>query len=96
MHDYYQYTGDAGFARRMMPVVRRGLAYFQAQLTRGLFVTPAGAMNWHPFDTVAGADTHTNATLFPRCVTAPSSSAGWAGPPRPGSMTRVRWRCAKR
>ena len=64
VHDYYQYTGDAGFARRMMPVVRRGLAYFQAQMTRGLFVTPAGAINWHPFDTAAGADTHTNATLF--------------------------------
>lgn len=64
LHDYYEYTGDTGFAQRMMPVVRRGLAYFRAHLTDGLFVTPANAINWHPFDTATGADTHTNATLF--------------------------------
>ncbi|HEY6399488.1 MAG TPA: alpha-L-rhamnosidase C-terminal domain-containing protein [Solirubrobacteraceae bacterium] len=63
LHDYYLYTGDGGFARGMLPVVRRGLAYFQAHMAGGLFVTPASAINWHPFDTAAGADTHTNATV---------------------------------
>ncbi len=64
LHDYYDYTGDAGFARRMMPVVRSGLAYFRAHVSGGLFTTPTGAINWHPFDSAEGADSHTNATLF--------------------------------
>jgi hypothetical protein len=50
----------------MMPVVRRGIAYFMANLENGLYRTPAGGgtLNWHPFDPAAGFDTHTNAQLY--------------------------------
>jgi alpha-L-rhamnosidase len=63
LRDYYFFTGDAKFAARMMPVVRRGIAYFMANLDGGLYRTPASALNWHPFDSAAGFDTHTNAQL---------------------------------
>ena len=65
LRDHYLLTGDRGFARRMMPVVRRALAYFLAHLDGGLYRTPAQGMtiNWHPFDTAAGIDAYTNAFL---------------------------------
>jgi alpha-L-rhamnosidase len=64
LHDYWLYSGDDAFARRLMPVVRRGLAYFAAHMRAGLFETPAGATNWHPPDTAPGQDAHANATLY--------------------------------
>ncbi len=66
LHEYYLLTGDRRFAQRMMPVVRRGLAYFQAHLDGGLFRTPSNEMtiNWHPPDAAGGIDTYTNATYF--------------------------------
>ncbi|HEY4591882.1 MAG TPA: hypothetical protein VIJ61_05705, partial [Thermoanaerobaculia bacterium] len=65
VRDYYMLTGDRGFARRMMPVVRRGLAYFEANLDGGLYRTPSGetTINWHPRDTAAGVDAYTNASI---------------------------------
>ncbi len=66
LNEYYMLTGDRGFAHRMMPVVRRGLAFFQAHLDGGLFRTPSNEMtiNWHPPDAAGGIDTYTNATLY--------------------------------
>ena len=40
LRDYYMLTGDRRFAHRMMPVVRRALAYFLAHLDGGLYRTP--------------------------------------------------------
>jgi hypothetical protein len=66
LRDYYMLTGDRRFARRMMPVVRRALAYFLARLDGGLYRTPSRVLtiNWHPFDAAGGIDTYTNASLF--------------------------------
>lgn len=65
VHDYDLFTGDDAFARRMLPVIRRGLGYFISHLgADGLYSTPAGAINWHPFDNAQGEDTHTNAVLY--------------------------------
>ena len=66
LRDYLLLTGDRRFARRMMPVVRRGLDYFLARLDGGLYRTPSRVLtiNWHPFDAAAGIDTYTNASLF--------------------------------
>ncbi len=66
LRDYYMLTGDRGFPHRMMPVVRRGLAYFLARLDGGLYRTPSRVLtiNWHPFDAAGGIDTYTNASLF--------------------------------
>jgi alpha-L-rhamnosidase len=66
LHDYYLQTGDGTFVKRMLPVVRRGLEFFRHNMHSGLFVTPTGGLviNWHPFDTAAGPDAHTNATLY--------------------------------
>jgi alpha-L-rhamnosidase len=65
VRDYYMLTGNRGFARRMMPVVRRALAYFMAHLDGGLYRTPDGdtTINWHPRDTAAGIDAYTNASI---------------------------------
>ena len=41
LRDYYMLTGDRRFAHRMMPVVRRALAYFLARLDGGLYRTPS-------------------------------------------------------
>lgn len=30
----------------------------------GLYATPPGSINWHPFDNAQGEDTHTNAVLY--------------------------------
>ncbi len=78
LHDYYLYTGDRGFARRMMPVVRRALSYFAAHVRHGVYVTPAGGSNWHPADTAAGEDAHTNATLF-RALRGAADLERWVG-----------------
>jgi hypothetical protein len=64
LRDYYFFSGDDAFAARMMPVVRRGTAYFERNLDGGLYRTPADALNWHPFDSAAGFDAHTNAQLY--------------------------------
>lgn len=66
LNEYYMLTGDSQFARRMMPVVRRALAYFLAHLDGGLYRTPSKNLttNWHPFDTAAGIDAYTNASLY--------------------------------
>jgi hypothetical protein len=65
VHDYNLYTGDDDFARRMLPVVRRGLTYFTSHLdANGLYSTPPIAVNWHPFDWAGGEDTHTNAVIY--------------------------------
>ncbi len=66
LDDYYMLTGDRRFAHRMMPVVRRALAYFQANLDGGLYRTPSNdkTINWHPLDTAGGIDTYTNASLY--------------------------------
>lgn len=65
VHDYALFSGDYGFVRRMMPVVRRALAYFTSNLdSNGLYSTPPGSLNWHPFDNAAGEDTHTNAVIY--------------------------------
>ena len=37
LRDYYLYTGDRRFARRMMPVVRRALAYFAGHTRNGVY-----------------------------------------------------------
>src|SRR5206468_2698867 len=43
VHDYDLFTGDDGFARRMLPVARRALAYFTGNLdANGLYRTPNG------------------------------------------------------
>jgi hypothetical protein len=65
LHDYWWLTGDRAFTRRMLPVARRGMAYFASHLdAKGLYSTPAASINWHPFDYAAGEDTHTNATIY--------------------------------
>jgi hypothetical protein len=67
VHDYHLYHGHDGFARRMLPVIRRALDYFATHMdANGLFATPSGGivLNWHPFDIAAGEDTHTNAMLY--------------------------------
>ncbi len=66
LRDYWMLTGDRGFARRMMPVVRRALGYFLGHLDGGLYRTPSRVLtiNWHPFDAAGGIDTYTNASLF--------------------------------
>jgi alpha-L-rhamnosidase len=66
LRDYYMLTGDRRFAHLMMPVVRRGLAYFLARLDGGLYRTPSKDLtfNWHPLDPAGGIDTHTNASVF--------------------------------
>ena len=65
LRDYYMFTGDRGFAHLMMPVVRRALAYFLANMDGGLYRTPdkESTINWHPKDTAAGVDAFTNASL---------------------------------
>ena len=65
LRDYYMLSGDRGFARRMMPVVRNALSYFLGRLEGGLYRTPdkAFTINWHPADTAAGIDAYTNASL---------------------------------
>ncbi len=65
VRDYYMFTGDRGFAHRMMPVVRRALGYFLAHLDGGLYRTPEGkfTINWHPRDRAAGVDAYTNASV---------------------------------
>ncbi len=66
LRDYYMFTGNRRFAHLMMPVVRRGLAYFLANLDGGLYRTPSQKLtyNWHPLDTAGGIDAYTNASLF--------------------------------
>jgi hypothetical protein len=65
LHDYDVFTADHAFVTRMLPVARRAMAYFTSHLdSNGLYSTPAGAINWHPFDNAAGEDTHTNATIY--------------------------------
>jgi hypothetical protein len=65
VHDYELYSGDTAFARRMLPVVRRALGYFTSHLdSNGLYSTPPGSINWHPFDSAAGEDAHTNAVIY--------------------------------
>jgi hypothetical protein len=64
VHDYDLFTGDDRFARQLLPVVRNAIAYFESHLQNGLYVTPAGSINWHPFDAAGGTDAHTNATLY--------------------------------
>jgi alpha-L-rhamnosidase len=86
VHDYVLYTGDGGFARRMMPVVRRGLAYFRSHMEAGVYVTPSGAINWHPIELAAGVDAHTNATLF-RALRDAADLERWVG--RGQSAARV-------
>jgi alpha-L-rhamnosidase len=70
LRDYWMLTGDSGFARRMMPVVRRALAYFLAHLDGGLYRTPSSVLtiNWHPFDAAGGLDTYTNASVYEALV----------------------------
>jgi alpha-L-rhamnosidase len=65
VRDYLMLTGDRQFAHRMMPVVRRALAYFLGNLEGGLYRTPTKTLtiNWHPFDTAGGIDTNTNALV---------------------------------
>ncbi|HEY6639078.1 MAG TPA: alpha-L-rhamnosidase C-terminal domain-containing protein, partial [Solirubrobacterales bacterium] len=72
LRDYYFFTGDRRFAHRMMPVVRRALAYFLANLDGGLFRTPSDPMtiNWHPPDLAGGIDAHTNASLYRALIAA--------------------------
>jgi alpha-L-rhamnosidase len=63
--DYYLLTGDAGFAKRMLPVARRVAAYYLANLdTNGLFRTPPTGFNWHVFDIGTGEDAHSNAAVY--------------------------------
>lgn len=65
LHDYELHSGDSGFARRMLPVARRALEYFTSHLdSRGLYSTPPGSINWHPFDLATGEDAHTNAVIY--------------------------------
>ena len=46
-------------------VVRRAMAYFTSSLdANGLYSTPPGSINWHPFDTAPGEDTHTNSVVY--------------------------------
>jgi alpha-L-rhamnosidase len=83
VHDYYLYSGDDAFVRRMLPVIRHGIAYFAANMdANGLFYTPAGAGNWH-LDVAEGEDTHTNAVLYRALRDAAAlehrlGSPGWA------------------
>jgi alpha-L-rhamnosidase len=78
LRDYYMLTGDRRFAHRMMPVVRRALDYFLANLDGGLYRTPADTVtiNWHPPDLAGGIDTYTNATLFRALLAASALERG--------------------
>jgi alpha-L-rhamnosidase len=80
LRDYYLLTGDGGFAHRMMPIVRGALSYFLTRLEGGLYRTPSSdsTINWHPFDTAAGIDAFTNATLY-RALVAGSQLEGRVG-----------------
>jgi alpha-L-rhamnosidase len=95
VHDYYVYTGDRGLTRRMMPVVRRGLEYFQRNRRGGLYVTPADAINWHPFDKAEGADAHTNATLY-HALIAGAELERWVGAGRGAARVYARRAAALR
>jgi hypothetical protein len=65
VHDYDLFTGDDAFARRMLPVARRALAYYTSRLdSNGLYSTPSSSINWHPFDIAGGEDAHTNAAIY--------------------------------
>lgn len=65
LHDYDVLSGDDRFARAMLPVARRAMAYFLANLdSRGLYSTPPDSINWHPFDVASGEDTHTNSVIY--------------------------------
>jgi alpha-L-rhamnosidase len=65
LRDYYMLTGDKRFTHLMMPVVRRALSYFLANLDSGLYRTPSRnlTINWHPPDVAGGIDTYTNAAV---------------------------------
>ncbi len=65
LDQYYRYTADAAFVRRMLPAMRRSLDWLAKRVdpSDGLFRTsPAEANNWHPPDQPSGkvADTNTN------------------------------------
>jgi alpha-L-rhamnosidase len=63
--DYYRFSGDAAFAREQMPVVRRALAWLASRSPDGLYeASLPGEINWHPFDTAAGEDAHSNAVYY--------------------------------
>lgn len=65
LHDYYLLTGDAGFARRMLPVARRAVTYYTDNLdSNGLYTTKEPAINWRVIDVAQGEDTHTNAAIY--------------------------------
>ena len=86
LRDYYMFTGDRRFVHRMMPVVRRALAYFLANLDGGLFRTPSEPMtiNWHPPDLAGGIDSYTNASLY-RALLATAALEQRAGRGRAGA-----------
>lgn len=65
VHDYVRYTGDKTFARHMLPVARRAMAFFTDSLdSNELYSTPPDSQNWHPFDPAGGEDSHTNAMIY--------------------------------
>jgi len=63
---YRQATGDDAFARALLPVLRRGLAWFAARAPDGLYRALGEGLeiNWHPFDRADGEDAFTNACWY--------------------------------
>jgi alpha-L-rhamnosidase len=58
---YYRMTADPRVAE-WLPVIQRALRFFQKGVgPRGLFVTQAEELNWHPPDVAGGEDADTNA-----------------------------------
>ncbi|MEU3137747.1 alpha-L-rhamnosidase C-terminal domain-containing protein [Nocardiopsis alba] len=74
--DHHLHTGDTGFARAMLPVARRAIAFLESRTDAdGLFreeedrrtdpeAPLAMVANWSPLDLASGVDALTNAVLY--------------------------------
>ncbi len=68
---HYQYTGDVAMLQKLLPAMRRAVMFFSSRSVNGVYVTGQKPfeINWHPFDSANGVDTHTNAVWY-RAITA--------------------------
>lgn len=80
---YYRMTADPRVVD-WLPVVRRAIRFFQKGVGgRGLFVTDAGELNWHPPDVAGGEDADTN-SVWVRALQSASTLEKQLGNPRRG------------
>lgn len=80
---YYRMTADPR-VEEWLPVVRRTIRFFAKNVGgRGLFVTGATELNWHPPDVAGGEDAATNA-LWVRALQSAATLEKRLGNPRRG------------